>query len=672
MDWSTCSPGQYVLANGAPGGDRICGACPSGRFSTVSNAASCTPWSTCEAGERELSPGSDVNDRTCLACPPGTYTSGPNQTMCVSAGDCLPGMVQTVAGTPTSPAVCTACTAGQHCAGAANPAVECGAGNWDHDADPATACALRTSCVAGTFVSSAGDATHDRVCAPCATGLYSGTPNAVACTPWSVCSPGTFVSSDGDATHNRTCSSCMTGSFSTSTNAAECTEWVQCGSGTYMSASGTATVDRTCLDCPLGSYNATGTNVSMCTPWQVCGIDYAEEWPGTSWRDRTCTPTGWSAQFGTDGADEALTVSANGSFISVGGRVDGVLPQQTDSGGWDAFVQLYLSNGTLLWTQQFGTQSNDGVVGVSVGPDNSVLVTGHLGNSSFLRKYAANGSVLWTQNLAWNTNGVSVGSDDSVVVVGLVTFALPGQSALGSIDAVVQKYTSAGALVWTRQFGTTMPDGALAVGVGANGDIAVAGYTYSALPGQTHQGTMDAFIRTYDTDGTSLWTRQIGTSSNEEANAVSVGADGSVVVAGYTVGTLPGQTTLGSVDAFVQKYDGDDGALVWTRQFGGISNDVVTGVRVGSDERVLLAGFTDAALASQTNLGGRDAFLVTYSASGGRLRTRQFGTSAPDTAFAVGVLGDGSAVVAGRVTYALPGQVTLGGVDAFLRLFVDP
>jgi hypothetical protein len=228
MDWSTCSPGQYVLANGAPGGDRICGACPSGRFSTVSNAASCTPWSTCEAGERELSPGSDVNDRTCLACPPGTYTSGPNQTMCVSAGDCLPGMVQTVAGTPTSPAVCTACTAGQHCAGAASPAVACGVENWDHDADPATACVRTAHQLRRRDVRLERRRRHSRPrCAPpCATGLYSGTPNAVACTPWSVCSPGTFVSSDGDATHNRTCSSCMTGSFSTSTNAAECTEWV--------------------------------------------------------------------------------------------------------------------------------------------------------------------------------------------------------------------------------------------------------------------------------------------------------------------------------------------------------------------------------------------------------------------------------------------------------------
>ena len=51
------------------------------------------------------------------------------------------------------------------------------------------------------------------------------------------------------------------------------------------------------------------------------------------------------------------------------------------------------------------------------------------------------------------------------------------------------------------------------------------------------------------------WTRQFGSASEDFAWSVSVGSDGSVLVAGYTQGTLPGQSSAGFQDAFVRKYD---------------------------------------------------------------------------------------------------------------------
>ena len=59
-------------------------------------------------------------------------------------------------------------------------------------------------------------------------------------------------------------------------------------------------------------------------------------------------------------------------------------------------------------------------------------------------------------------------------------------------------------------------------------------------------------MRTYDAGGTEVWTRQFGSASGEYAYSVGVGSDGRVLVAGSTNGTLPGQASAGSYDAFVR------------------------------------------------------------------------------------------------------------------------
>lgn len=590
--WSTCHPGQYVLANGAPGGDRICASCPTGRFSTTNNAVACSPWTTCEAGQRQHSPGSDINDRVCIVCPPGTHTSGPNQTMCIAAGDCPAGTVQTVAGTMTSPPVCTACSPGQHCPGATSPAVACAAETWDDDADAATPCVA-----------------------------------------WSVC-----------------------------------------GGGTYMTAVGTSTVDRLCAPCPSGTFNPASLNVSMCTPWSECGYDEDEGTPGTASHDRSCVIAGWTLQFGTSGHDEAASVSASASSIAVAGRTTDAFTMQTSAGAADAFVQRYSAGGTLAWTRQFGTASTDNVYSVTMSLNEAVVIAGRLGdgpNPYFVRQYNSGGHLSWDIATFWAIAAASAGTDGSVFVAGSAGHALPGQSAFGLSDAVLQKYSAAGSLLWTRQFGTSDSDFAVAVSVGSDGSVVVVGGTEGTFPGQAYLGVQDVFVRKYDADGTLLWTRQFGTVADETPYAVSADAEGAVAVVGSTRGALPGQSHQGHLDAFVRKYD-RDGAHLWTRQFGGTGADGATGVSIAPDGRVLVAGVIRMALPDQVTLGGPDAFLVTYSAEGTVLRTRQFGTAGSDYAFAVASTNSGSALVVGAVEHALPGQLSLGGHDAFLREIYNP
>ena len=77
----------------------------------------------------------------------------------------------------------------------------------------------------------------------------------------------------------------------------------------------------------------------------------------------------------------------------------------------------------------------------------------------------------------------------------------------------------------------------------ADGSILVCGSTSINLDGETNHGGQDGFVSKYAADGTRLWTRLIGLNaanvqSYEYANAVTVGADGSVFVSGRTSGTV--------------------------------------------------------------------------------------------------------------------------------------
>jgi hypothetical protein len=86
-------------------------------------------------------------------------------------------------------------------------------------------------------------------------------------------------------------------------------------------------------------------------------------------------------------------------------------------------------------------------------------------------------------------------------------------------------------------------------------------------------------------------------------------------VAGVTCGAFPGQTSAGSCDAFVRKYD-PSGNELWTRQFGfGVGgDDVAFGVAVDGTGNVYLAGFAESTLFGQTEGGG--GFVRKYAQAG--------------------------------------------------------
>jgi len=286
----------------------------------------------------------------------------------------------------------------------------------------------------------------------------------------------------------------------------------------------------------------------------------------------------------------------------------------------------------------------------------------------------------WGQDIEWIRQfgtyesefamDVVVDASGNVYVTGTTYGALPGQASSGFDDAFVRKYDGAGNEIWTRQFGSSQYDYAVGVAVDASGSVYVAGYTaHGTLPGQESSGYYDAFIRKYDGAGNEIWTRQFGSSWYDYAYGVAVDASGSVYVAGDTTGTLPGQASSGYFDAFVRKYDGA-GNEIWTRQFGSSEYDYAQGgVAVDSSGNVYVAGWTSGALPGQVSSGWGDAFVRKYDGSGDEIWTRQFGSSDGDYTKGMAVDTLGNVYVAGYTGGTFPGQTSSGNIDAFIRKY---
>ena len=367
-------------------------------------------------------------------------------------------------------------------------------------------------------------------------------------------------------------------------------------------------------------------------------------------------------QYGTSGTDYGVGVATDtAGKVFAGGFTNGTLPGQTSSGGsYDAYVTQWSTSGTLQWTRQFGTASDDRVYGLA-----------------------------------------SVGAS-SVAAVGVTSGALPTFTSAGSFDAIVRLYDGTGSALWTRQYGTDNYDGLLAVAADGLGHVYVGGNTLGSFAGYTNAGGNDAFISQLDAaTGAVNWTFQIGTSGDEFGYGLGADSLGNVYLGGRTSGALPTQTSAGGHDAFVLKLN-VTGSLQWVRQLGTAATDIVRAVAVDSTGAVLIAGQTAGALPSQTALGDYDAFVRKLDANGNTLWTDQFGSTLADIAYGVAagpgdqvfisghtsgatvlvdqfggtanVVGDGgiavdaagNAYLAGNNFGTLPGQTSAGGQDAYI------
>jgi hypothetical protein len=392
----------------------------------------------------------------------------------------------------------------------------------------------------------------------------------------------------------------------------------------------------------------------------------------------------WTRQFGFPGPsqDEVLGIASDGvGSVYVTGLTNGELPGEQALGPWgatDVYLRRYTSAGTLLWTRTIGTAASD--TGMCVAADSTgVYLCGMTSDAlpgqawagltdAFVQKYDPHGNLVWTNQFGSPTDDRFTGialDPSGIYLSGYTRGALPGQTLSGSYDAFVRKYTYAGTPIWTRQFGTVGFDNGFGVAAGLGG-VYVAGNVTGILPGQPYSGQGDAFVRKYDQEGTEMWTRVFGSAFSDEARGVALDSSG-IYLAGTTAGVLDDPalplTNAGASDIFLRKY-GHDGTHIWTRQFGSALNDSARGI-AAYGSAVHVAGAAGPLPGLPFGGGVTDGVVRSYDRSGTLLWTTAVATPLADSISAVAA--DGTGVYLGGATQGtLSGQTGAGGTDAFV------
>ncbi len=256
--------------------------------------------------------------------------------------------------------------------------------------------------------------------------------------------------------------------------------------------------------------------------------------------------------------------------------------------------------------------------------------------------------------------GMASDSSGNTYVVGYTYGQFPLQVQAGGVDVFVTKYDASGNLAWVRQFGSPFDDSACGVAVNSTG-IYVVGDTYGSIGGQVSSGSDDAFIAKLDAAGNIVWVRQLGTGTLDWSSGVSLD-DSGIYVLGGTLGALPGQAPSGGDDSFIAKYD-FSGNMVWTRQFGTNTLDQAYGVSATSSG-VYVAGSTYGIFPGQVSAGNLDAFVTKFDGSGNLIWVRQFGTAFEDGVYSISA-GASGLYLTGYSGGTLPGQTSSGDMDAF-------
>lgn len=319
----------------------------------------------------------------------------------------------------------------------------------------------------------------------------------------------------------------------------------------------------------------------------------------------------WTRAYGTEGYDYGCCVqhTIDGGFIAVGYTCPYIGGQN------DIYLVKTSADGDTMWTRTYGGDGSDLCRAIRQLPDGGYILgayTASFGAGGFdvwLIRTDADGDTLWTRTYGGPRNdqffSIEPTNDGGYIGVGLTdtsTVIYDDQLWLVKTDA-------GGAEEWSKiygGFGAENDDLGWEVQQTADGGYIVVGTTRSFGP-----GSQDIWLLKTDSNGDTTWTKTFGGLSNDVGLSVHQTLDEGYIVAGHTQ-----SFGAGSRDFYLIRTQ-PNGDSLWTRAYGGTSEDIGYSVRQTPDGGYAFAGYTRS-----FGAGGSDVWLLKIAANGDTLWTR--------------------------------------------------
>lgn len=252
----------------------------------------------------------------------------------------------------------------------------------------------------------------------------------------------------------------------------------------------------------------------------------------------------------------------------------------------------------------------------------------------------------------------AVGPDGSLYVLADVNAATDGQPIKGQGDVALQKYDSAGQLIYSRTLGAGDSASGYALAVSADGSkIAIAGAASGLLQGTSapiDANTANTFVSVFNAAGEEQWTQRRGALLGDQPGGVAFGADGSVYVTGTAFSAMPGAgSSLGGSDGYLESFS-PTGATSFTVQYGGAGQDQSNGIAVDGSS-IYVAGV-------ENGHGVIRQFDLQASGPPTPVATRDLGDLAGGNIAGVAVDSTGAVIVAGSTRNGLLDAGNIGTI----------
>ncbi len=372
----------------------------------------------------------------------------------------------------------------------------------------------------------------------------------------------------------------------------------------------------------------------------------------------------WATGPTGQGVSSAVCTDANNNvFITghfLGALICGINTLNDSLGpNQDVFIAKYDAHGNVKWARSGKGYADANAICADA--DGNVYVAGNFYNDSitfgsqvltnpnqgpqnsniFFVKYDSVGTVVWAKNLGIINNDYALGITADAHGYIYLTGNYTGDSLtldnitlqhLGTGDAFIAKFDTAGIAHWVKNIGSPYVAGSASVSTDPFGNVFMSGYFLGSTlylgntnTSLTSSYAYNVFVTKYDSSGNMRWTNYAGGNIGNGPGGIAADGAGSIFTTGYFSDTIAfGVDTIagnGYQNIFLAKYD-SAGSLQWARATRGTYVDQANGIAVDKHGSALITGYFQSDTISFDNIelfnpiGSQATFVAQYNTNG--------------------------------------------------------
>ncbi|WP_461867211.1 NHL repeat-containing protein [Thermococcus sp.] len=252
-------------------------------------------------------------------------------------------------------------------------------------------------------------------------------------------------------------------------------------------------------------------------------------------------------------------------------------------------------NGNIKWRGRFGGPSVFGYGSSSeearstvVAPNGDIIVVGYIGRfnddiDAWILRLDGEGNIKWQKTYGGYdldvASSVVIAPDGDIIVAGY-TYSF----GAGGEDIWILRLDKNGNVKWQKTYGGNESDGWVDVNVAiaSNGDIIVVSSTRSF-----GAGDYDAWVLRLDDNGNVKWQKTYGGRDRDWASAVAIVPNGDIIVAGLTQSLI---TKTNKAYSWVLRLD-ENGNVKWQKKYYGNYRSSPNSVVVSPEGNIVIVGF---------------------------------------------------------------------------------